>query len=142
MNIQLNSVTSYIGLALLAFGGFMILAGFDIISIQQVTVKKGRRTWVMGAIFAVVGLVMLFPEFTSSSKVTSPEAVTENLPTIATTPTKVSSSTLKNWEPVDFLIANSSLWRDSAGGIYTAIGSKDAFAWSKEQYEGKFNGGF
>jgi hypothetical protein len=136
MNIQLNSVTSYIGLALLAFGGFMILAGLDIISIQQVTVKKGHRTWMMGAIFAVVGFVMLFPEFTSSSKVPSPEVVTENLPNTATTPTNMSTDTLKEWAPIDIVIANSNLWRETAEGTYTANGSKDAFAWSKEQYAG------
>ena len=136
MNIELNSITSYIGLALLALGGFMILAGFDIISVQQVTVKKGRKTWMMGAIFAVVGFVMLFPEFTSSSKVTSPEAVTEILPKTAATPTNMSSDTLSEWTPIDLVIANSNLWQETAKGTYTAKGSKDAFAWSKEQYEG------
>jgi hypothetical protein len=136
MNIQLNSVTSYIGLALLAFGGFMILAGFDIISIQQVTVRKGRRTWMMGAIFAVVGFVMLFPEFTSSPKVPSPEVVTENLPNTAATPTDMSTDTLNEWVPIDIVIANSNLWRETADGTFTAKGSKDAFAWSKEQYAG------
>ncbi len=131
MSIQIDSITGYVGLALLAFGGFMILAGFDIISVQQVTVKRGRRTWVLGFIFAVVGLVMLFPEFNSSYKVTNPEAVIENTPT-----TTEFTDTLNEWLPIDFIIAKSSLWQDTTGGIYTALGSEDAFAWSKEQYEG------
>jgi len=136
MSIQLDSVTGYIGLALLALGVFMILAGFDIISVQQVTVKQGRRTWVMGFIFAAVGLVILFPEFTSSSKITNPDTAIEITPAIASTLTTESSDTLSSWLPVDFMIADSSLWRDTEGGTYTAIGSKDAFAWSREQYDG------
>lgn len=81
MSIQLDSIIGYIGLALLAFGGFMILAGFDIISVQQVTVKRGRRTWVLGFIFAAVGLVLLFPELISSQKNYIPESTNEIIST-------------------------------------------------------------
>ena len=63
MDIPINSVKEYIGLALLALGGFMILAGFDVISVQQVTVKKGRRTWAIGIIFALFGILLLLPEY-------------------------------------------------------------------------------
>lgn len=136
MSIQLDSITGYIGLALLAFGVFMILAGFDIISVQQVTVKQGRRTWVVGFFFTAVGLVILFPEFISSSKITNPDAAIESTPATASIMTTESSDTLSEWLPIDFLIANRSLWQDTVGGTYTAIGSKDAFAWSNEQYEG------
>ena len=81
MSIQFDSITAYIGLALLAFGGFMILAGFDIISVQQVTVKQGRRTWVVGFIFTAVGLVLLFPEFISSQNNDIPETTSKVIST-------------------------------------------------------------
>lgn len=67
MNIPTNTIMGFIGFALLAFGAFMILAGFDVISIQQVTVKKGRRTWILGFIFALVGIWLLLPEFRTST---------------------------------------------------------------------------
>lgn len=137
MSIQVDSITTYIGFALLASGVFMILAGFDIISVQQVTVKKGRRTWVVGFIFAAAGFVMLFPEFTSSNRVANPNSAIESTPAIPPTMTAASSSdTMSEWLPIDFVNADSSLWQDTVGGTYTAIGSKNAFAWSKEQYEG------
>lgn len=40
------------------------------------------------------------------------------------------------WESLDFMIADNRLWRDTAEGTYTAIGSEDAFAWSKDIYQG------
>jgi hypothetical protein len=76
MNIPINSVMGYIGLALLVFGVFMVLAGFDVISIQQVTVKKGRKTWVLGIVFALLGIWLLLPEFgTSTTTTDSPTAI-------------------------------------------------------------------
>jgi hypothetical protein len=77
MDIPINSLRDYIGLILLALGGFMILAGFDIISVHQVTVKQGRRTWAMGIAFALFGIFLLLPEFTTSTPTaTSPTAIT------------------------------------------------------------------
>jgi hypothetical protein len=48
MDIPINSLRDYVGLILLALGGFMILAGFGVISVNQVTVQQGRRTWAIG----------------------------------------------------------------------------------------------
>lgn len=80
MNIPINSIMGYIGLALLVFGAFMVLAGFDVISIQQVTVRKGRKTWILGIVFALLGIWLLLPELGTSTPTTaSPTAIT--LPT-------------------------------------------------------------
>ena len=83
MNIPINSIMGYIGLALLVFGAFMILAGFDVISIQQVTVRKGRKTWILGIAFALLGIMLLLPEFRTSTPATPSPT------TIALSPTEI-----------------------------------------------------
>lgn len=134
--IPVQSTSGFIGLGLLILGGFMILAGFDIISIEKITVNQGRRTWVVGIIFAAVGLVMLFPEFTSSPEVARMDIASGSVPTDAASSALDLSETPNEWIPVEFLVSNSSLWRDTAEGVYTAIGSEDAFAWSTRTYDG------
>jgi hypothetical protein len=139
MNIPVNSITGYIGLALLALGGFMILAGLDIISVQQVTVKRGRRTWAMGIIFALLGLGLLLPEFRTTTPTTgSPES--PETPLAATTasdlenpPDKVSESSIK------FNIPNTTLWSQTEDS-YTTIAKPegDSIAWSDEIFAGDF----
>lgn len=136
MDIPIESTSGFIGLGLLLFGGFMILAGLDIIRIEKVTVRQGRSTWGVGIIFAAIGLVLLFPELTSSPEVVNLEAPTESMPTTTGTSTPDSLGTLTEWMPVNFLVANTSLWRATSEGRYSAIGSKDAFSWSTETYHG------
>jgi hypothetical protein len=43
------------------------------------------------------------------------------------------------WRDVDFMIPDNRLWRDTSGGIYTAVGSEDAFAWSLDPYQGNLS---
>ena len=62
-SIGIESTLGSIGLVLVAIGGFMVLAGVGIISVQQVTVKQGRITWAVGLAMAAVGLGLLYPEF-------------------------------------------------------------------------------
>ncbi len=66
MNIPINSPVGFIGLVLLGLGVFFVLAGLDIFSIQQITVHKGKRTWGIGIIFVISGIVLLYPEATNS----------------------------------------------------------------------------
>lgn len=76
MDIPINSLRDYIGLILLAVGGFMILAGFGVISVNQVTVQQGRRTWAIGIAFALFGIILLLPELRTSTPTTaSPTAI-------------------------------------------------------------------
>jgi hypothetical protein len=135
-NLGINSPLGFIGLGLLVIGGFMILAGFDIISIEKVTVKQGRRTWVVGIIFTIIGTVMLVPEISSKPELANSIVATESVLAPAEISPNEPIKTLTGWIPVDFLITNNSLWRDPGEGIYTALGSEDAFAWSMETYEG------
>ncbi len=133
-NIPINSTLGFIGLALLVIGGFMILAGFDIISIERVTVKQGRRTWALGIAFAVIGIVMLYPEFTSSPEVVVSEKPATSIPTTAATSSTEIPASSSEWTPVNFQTSKTHLWRETAEGIYSAMGSEDAFAWSTETY--------
>jgi len=57
-----SSPLSYIGVLALLFGIFLLLAGLDVIRIKQVTVVRGRRTWVLGVVFSVAGLLILMPD--------------------------------------------------------------------------------
>jgi hypothetical protein len=134
-NLAFDSITGFIGLALLAIGGFMILAGVGIISIQQVTVKQGRITWVLGLAMAAVGLVLLLPEFLVSSDVPDTQIpVVETQPT-ATLSSSDPSGSLAEWVTIAFVIPDDGLWLEE-DGRYSAIGSTDTIAWSDELFGG------
>ncbi|TFH37356.1 MAG: hypothetical protein E4G99_02730 [Anaerolineales bacterium] len=135
-NLGINSPLGFIGLGLFVIGGFMILAGFDIISIEKVTVKQGRRTWVVGIIFATLGILLFIPEISSKPELANSVVATESMPIPAEISPNEPINTLTGWNPINFLITNNSLWRDTGEGIYTAMGSEDAFAWSRETYDG------
>ena len=57
-----NTLTGFIGFAFLVFGLFLLLTGFQIISIEKVSVTPGKRTWGLGIVFAILGIVFLLPE--------------------------------------------------------------------------------
>ena len=86
--LGINSTAGVIGIGLVVIGGFLILTGFDIISIEKVTVKSGKRTWIIGIIFAIIGLVFLIPEFMpstppiASQAVITPEIIQSNCGTL------------------------------------------------------------
>jgi hypothetical protein len=76
------------------------------------------------------------PTPTPATAAASPGEATASIPTAAPTSAAESTAVLGEWIPVDFMIPNPSLWRDTAEGIYTAVGSEDAFAWSRRAYDG------
>ena len=135
-NIPINSTSGFIGLLLMLFGVFMILAGLDIISIQQVTVKQGRRTWILGIVFALLGFVLFYPDLTSPTLITTTPAVVDPTEVLAPTSTIDLSDTLAGWKSTSFEIPDDGLWRQKEDGTYTAVGSKDTIAWSEEIFEG------
>ena len=71
-DIPVGSSLEYIGVFFLIFGLFLILAGFNIINIQQITVTSGKKTYILGIIFTLVGLVFVFLENSTFSSI-SPE---------------------------------------------------------------------
>ena len=130
MNIPINSIVGYIGLALLVFGVFMVLAGFDVISIQQVTVRKGRKTWILGITFALLGTWLLLPELGTTAPAVSSLEPSEPLPVPTSVSNPPSSSKGVSGNPIAFNIPNNNLWNQSSDGSYTVIGNEDTIAWS------------
>ena len=136
MTIPINSVLGYIGLALLVFGVFMVLAGFDVISIQQVTVRKGRKTWILGIVFALLGIWLLFPEFGTTAPAAGSLDPSESLPVPTTVSNPLSSSKDVTGSPIVFNIPINNLWNHSSDGSYTVTGNEDTIAWSDMIVEG------
>jgi len=149
VDIPINSIMGYIGLALLVFGVFMVLAGLDIISVQQVTVKKGRRTWIMGIVFALIGIGLLLPEFRTTTPTTGiPEtpfqpAIPSEASDTILAPTTVSgqenSLDYTSERSIKFSIPSETLWRQTEDS-YTIIDSpsSETIAWSDEIVSGDF----
>lgn len=142
-NLGITSLSGLFGLALLVVGGFMILAGVGIISIQQVTVKQGRATWIMGLVMAVVGVFLFYPEFSAPSEAPEePAAVADtNSPAVvdaspaATLQSSDANGGLSAWRAIEFAVPENGLWLEE-DGRYTAIGSKDTIAWSDDLFAG------
>jgi hypothetical protein len=64
MNPPITSPLGYVGVLLLIAGFFLILAGMNIIRIQQVTVSPGMKTWIFGIIILIAGAISLILDFT------------------------------------------------------------------------------
>jgi hypothetical protein len=62
MTIPTSSILGFLGIISLGVGVFLILTGLNIVSIQQVTVLPGKKTWTVGFIFAVIGIGFLISE--------------------------------------------------------------------------------
>lgn len=135
-NIPLNTTSGFIGLALLAIGGFLVLAGFGIISIQQISVKQGRGTWIVGLVMAVVGVVLLFPEVNPKTDEVSPETADNNLQPITTQVATSAPLNFADWRTVPLTFPDGRLWRENPDGVFNVIGSQDTIAWSEEAFEG------
>lgn len=148
MNIPVDSPLAYIGFLLLVVGGFMVLAGLDVITVQQVSVQKGAKTWVIGLVFAVVGLALLVPELLpvreTAANDTVPEAATTSPDSspAASTGDSAGRQTVEvaelsdDWRAVAFKVPTGPLWKTPGEGAYTAIGAADTIAWSDETFEG------
>jgi len=136
MTIPINSIVGYIGLALLVFGVFMVLAGFDVISIQQVTVRKGRKTWILGIVFALFGIWLLLPELGTTAPAAGSLEPSEPLPVPTAVSKPLSSGEDVSGSPTVFNIPNEALWNQSIDGSYTVTGNEDTIAWSNVVVEG------
>ena len=142
-NLGIQSTAGLFGVALLAIGGFMFLAGIGIITIQQITVKQGRATWVLGLLMAAGGVFLLYPELSATGE--APENAvavvdtneganvdTNPAPTLASS---APNGSLSDWKTLDFAIPGNGLWL-AEDGRYRAIGSKDTIAWSQDMFGG------
>ena len=128
-NIPIQTTTGFIGLGLLVFGGFMVLAGLDIISIEKISVNQGKRTWIVGLVFAILGLALLFPEFGLSLSWSKQAAEQDG----EQSPLGDEQAALPELE---FFFDKATHWEETSPGIFTVAGSDDTFAWSKEVFQG------
>jgi hypothetical protein len=118
------------------FGVFMVLAGFEVISIQQVTVRKGRKTWILGIVFALLGIWLLLPELGTTAPAIGSLEPSEPLPAPTAVSKPLSSGKDVSGSPIVFNIPNEALWNQSIDGSYTVTGNEDTIAWSNVVVEG------
>lgn len=136
MNIPINSILGYIGLAMLVFGVFMVLAGFDVISIQQVTVRKGKKTWILGIVFTLFGIWLLLPELRTAPPAVGSLETPESLPVSTAVSMPQPSSKDGSQSSIAFNIPDNGLWDRTSDGSYTVTGNEDTIAWSDIIVEG------
>lgn len=77
-NLGINSISGLFGLALFAIGGFIFLAGVGIISIEKVTVKQGRTTWIIGLLMPGINGFLLYPDFSPKSSISTTNTTTQD----------------------------------------------------------------
>lgn len=84
--IPVTSPLGYVGVSLLLFGFFLVLAGLGIVEIKQITVKPGLKTWGFGGILVTIGIGFLLPDIMGSlpQPAAPTPTVTETLTSLAT----------------------------------------------------------
>jgi hypothetical protein len=72
--IPVSTTLGFIGFLLILVGGFLLLAGLGIVGVEKITVQKGKPTWILGTVFAIIGIVLIvFSEpFTKNATLTAP----------------------------------------------------------------------
>lgn len=58
MNISSNPSVGYIALLLFLIGLFLFVSGLNIIKIEKITVSSGFKTWVIGLILMIAGVIV------------------------------------------------------------------------------------
>ena len=59
-NIPISSSLGFIGVFLVVLGAFLILSGLDVLRIEKLTAKPGKRTWGIGLITVAAGILFLW----------------------------------------------------------------------------------
>jgi len=62
LEIPNNPSLGYIGVLTLALGVFLVLAGSGIINIDKIVVAQGAKTWGVGIVFVIVGILFLLSD--------------------------------------------------------------------------------
>lgn len=68
MNIPENPSIGYIAIILFLIGLFLFISGLNIIKVEKITVSKGFKTWIIGLILMVAGILTGIPELTKNIK--------------------------------------------------------------------------
>lgn len=75
-DIPIENPLGYVGVLFLIIGSFLILTGFEIVKIEKITVLPGKKTWRLGIITVVIGVLLLLPDVTKSYQSILPAPVT------------------------------------------------------------------
>jgi uncharacterized protein with LGFP repeats len=65
-SIPVINPLGYIGVFFVIAGFFLVIAGIELIKIERLTITPGRKTWGIGLLLAVVGVLFLLPDIRSS----------------------------------------------------------------------------
>ena len=82
-SIPVNTALGFIGFLLVLVGGFLLLAGLGIIGIEKITVKPGKPTWIIGGMFAIIGILLI--SFSEPLKQTANTMIPTSTPESSTT---------------------------------------------------------
>ena len=134
-NLGISTTWGTIGFGLLVIGAFLILAGIGIISIQQITVKQGKATWIVGLALAVVGALLIYPDVAGPEIVIDADVPAQDIQASAPVQDQAQTGELSEWRPISFTYPSNDLWREE-DGAYTAVGSTNTIAWSEEASDG------
>jgi len=58
-SIPISSASGYLGVFFLLVGFFLIAAGTGILKIEKITIAIGRKTWILGLLCVVAGVIFL-----------------------------------------------------------------------------------
>ncbi len=87
-DIPVTSPLGYVGVFLAVVGFFLILAGFNVIKIENITATPGCKTWTIGVLLVIGGIALLLLEIIAPLKTTTfLQGLFE--PTLANTATQV-----------------------------------------------------
>ena len=75
-SIPISSAAGYLGVFFLLVGFFLIAAGTGILKIEKITVTIGRKTWVLGLLCALAGIIFLMLDIRSGDNVPLPPTPT------------------------------------------------------------------
>ena len=134
-NLGIDSTTGLIGLGLIVSGFFLIFAGSGIISIEKVTVKQGKATWMVGIVIVLIGGVLFYPDLKKTDDVADPAAGMEDVQPSQPLSNSEDEKSYTGWRTIQFALTDGTLWNEE-DGVYSATGSVETIAWSEEIFQG------
>ena len=99
--IPVTSALGYIGVFSVVFGFFLILAGLKILKVEKVTVTSGSKTWGLGIILVILGIIFLLPDIGSVIQKESPTPISGIAPTSARISTALPISTTAGFVKIE-----------------------------------------
>ena len=96
----------FVGTFLLIFGVFLVLAGFGVLTVEKISVKRGATTWILGILVSVVGFAFIAPHIMKNPVLptATPEAASIptsiQVPSVPVLPTSLSATPVPQAMPI------------------------------------------